>query len=119
MTPKKPAPSEVYCFSCEGLLLTEQERLGPICKSCFQKTKRRDPLMRAAVHQTVVAVVPVLCPHEKPHGRCRFNVSTASRFNVIVLDKKLDPIEITGPYTEKAAEKRAARIRRGVKRRGQ
>lgn len=115
---KKPTPSDVYCFSCEGLLLTEGERFGPFCKGCFQKTKRRDPLMRAAVNQTVVAVVPAICPHERAHGRCRFSGSTARWFNVIVLDKKLDPIEITGPYTAKAAEKRAARIRRGIKRRG-
>lgn len=102
---KKP-PSEVFCFSCEVLLLTDEEKHGPFCKGCFQKTKRRDPLMRAAVKQTLVAVTPSVCPHCEERGhQCR------TRFNVLVLNKHLEPIEITGPYTRAAAEQRAKVLR--------
>lgn len=107
---KKSGPSEVYCFSCETLLLTEEEKHGPFCRPCYQRTKRKDPLMKAAVARRVVAVVPVLCPHEgSPHGKCRY--SNPTWFNVIVLDRDLEPTEITGPYTEKQAEKRAKSLR--------
>ncbi len=116
---KKAKASESYCFSCEKLLLTENEKLGPVCGDCFKKTKRRDPLMQAALRQTVVAVVPTLCPHdgERSHGRCRYDSDTAGRFSVIVLDKKLEPIEIRGPYSERAAERQAKRIRSRIDRR--
>lgn len=108
----KKAPSESYCFSCESLLLTEEEKHGPFCRGCFQKTKRRDPLMKAAVARRVVAVVPVLCPHDsRPHGKCRYGSAKACWFNVIVLDRELEPTEITGPYSEKQAEKRAKSLR--------
>jgi hypothetical protein len=106
---KKPT-SEVYCFSCECLLLTDEEKHGPFCRGCFQKTKRKDPLTRAAIARTVVAVVPTLCPHDgKPHGNCRY--SAGAHFNVIVLNKRLEPVEITGPYTSRAADRRAKVLR--------
>jgi hypothetical protein len=108
MTTKKALES--YCFSCESLLLTDEEKHGPFCRACFQKTKRKDPLTRAAIARTVVAVVPTICPHDgHPHGRCRY--SGVGQFNVIVLDKRLEPVEITGPYTLRAAERRAKVLR--------
>jgi hypothetical protein len=105
--------SEEYCFGCEGLLLMEQDKHGPFCLSCFQKTKRKDPLMQAAVRQAVVAVVPMVCPHEteKKHF-CR------TRFNVLVLDKKLEPVQITGPYTLRAAERAAKKVQRRIDKKG-
>lgn len=120
MKAKKTQASEDYCYSCEKLLLTPNEKLGPVCGDCFKKTKRKDPLMQAAVRQVVVAVVPTLCPHdgERSHGRCRFNSDTAGRFSVIVLNKKLEPVEIRGPYSERAAERRAKAIRKRIDRRG-
>lgn len=119
MTTKKSKVSEEYCFGCEGLLLTEQDKHGPFCLKCFQKTKRRDPLMQAAVREAVVAVVPTLCPHdgERSHGRCKYSCDTAGRFSVIVLDKKLEPVEIRGPYSARAAERRAKAIRKRIDRR--
>jgi hypothetical protein len=106
--------SESYCVSCERLLLTERERFEPICCDCFKKTKRKDPLMKAAIRQVVVAVVPMICPHDGDRShRCR------TKFNVLVLDKKLEPKEITGPYTLQAAERRANKIRRQIDRRQQ
>lgn len=113
MKPKKLKVSEEYCFGCEGLLLTEQDKHGPFCLSCFQKTKRKDPLMQAAVKQIVVAVVPIVCPHgdERSH-RCR------TRFNVLVLDKKLEPVQITGPYSLRAAERHAKHVQRRINRKG-
>jgi hypothetical protein len=107
---------ESYCFSCECLLLVENEKLGPICRSCFQKTKRRDPLMRAAIKSAAVVVVPLVCPHdERKHGSCRFK--EPRYFSVIVLDKHLEATKITGPYTERGAEREAKRVRRGIERR--
>jgi hypothetical protein len=103
---KKQKTSEEYCYSCEKLLLTEGEKLGPVCLGCFQKTKRRDKLMRAAVANSVVAVVPMVCPHEGKGHACR------TRFQVIVLDKNLEPKEITGPYSLKQADQKAASIRK-------
>lgn len=111
MATKKAKASEEYCFGCESLLLTESEKHGPFCRSCFQKTKRKDPLMKAALQKTLVAVVPMVCPHEERRHYCR------TRFSVLVLDKKLDPVEITGPYSLRDAEKRAKRIRKQVDRR--
>jgi hypothetical protein len=108
---------EEFCFSCEGLLLTPDEKLGPFCKLCFQKTKRRDPLMRAAIRSSAVVVVPLVCPHEeRKHGNCRFK--EPRYFSVIVLDKQLEATKITGPYTERGAEREAKRVRRGIDRRG-
>jgi hypothetical protein len=101
--------SEEFCYSCERLLLTADEKLGPFCCECFKKTKRKDPLMKAAIRQVVVAVVPMICPHDRDRShRCRM------KFNVLVLDKKLEPKEITGPYTLQAAERRANRIRKQI-----
>lgn len=115
MKAKKAKASEEFCYSCEKLLLTADEKLGPICGDCFKKTKRKDPLMQAALKQVVVAVVPTLCPHEeRSHGRCRFNGDTVGLFSVIVLDKKLEPVEIRGPYSERAAERRAKAIRKRI-----
>lgn len=107
---------ESYCFSCECLLLVENEKFGPVCKNCFQRTKRRDPLMRAAIRSAAVVVVPLVCPHEEQkHGRCRFK--EPRYFSVIVLDKKLEATKVTAPYTERAAEREAKRIRRMIERR--
>lgn len=112
MTTRKSKASEEYCFGCEKLLLTEQEKHGPFCQGCFQKTKRKDPLMQAALKKTLVAVVPIVCPHDERKHYCR------TRFNVLVLDKKLEPVEITGPYSMRAAEKYARRVQRQIDRRG-
>jgi len=110
--PKKPMP-ETYCFSCESRILSEGDNFGPVCKNCYKKTKRRDLLMSAAIARTVVAVVPTVCPHEdQKHGKCKFGMSTACYFNVLVLNRNLEPVEITGPYTAKAAERRAKSLRR-------
>ncbi len=105
---KKAKASEEFCYSCERLLLTPDEKLGPVCGDCFKKTKKpKDPLTRAAIRQTLVAVVPMVCPHENERRhRCR------TRFSVIVLDKRLEPVEITGPYSMSAAERYASRVRR-------
>jgi hypothetical protein len=115
----KKKATEDFCFSCEKLLLTEQEKHGPFCQGCYQKTKRRDPLMQAAIKQALVAVVPTLCPHDgdRRHGDCKYAKDTAGRFNVIVLDKKLEPIEIRGPYREREAMRRAKAIRKRIGRR--
>lgn len=112
MRAKKSKVSEEYCFGCESLLLTEQDKHGPFCLTCFQKTKRKDPLMQAAVRQALVAVVPVVCPHEERGHNCR------TRFNVLVLDKRLEPVEITGPYSLSQAERHARRVRRRIDRKG-
>jgi hypothetical protein len=69
--------------------------------------------MQAALQKTLVAVIPMVCPHEERRHHCR------TRFSVLVLDKKLDPVEITGPYSLRDAEKRANRIRKQVDRRKQ
>jgi hypothetical protein len=109
--------SESYCFSCECLLLVDSEKLGPICRNCFRKTKRRDPLMKAAIKSAAVVVVPMVCPHEEQkHGNCRFK--EPRYFSVIVLDKNLDPKQITAPFTARAAEREAKRIRRSLSKRG-
>jgi hypothetical protein len=105
---KKSVASEDYCYSCERLLLTPDEKLGPICDGCFKKTKRKDPLMQAALRRTLVAVVPMVCPHEERRHYCR------TRFSVLVLDKNLEPMEITGPYSMREANKRADRIRKQI-----
>jgi len=111
MTTRKVKTSEEYCFGCESLLLTDAEKHGPFCRTCFQKTKRKDPLMQAAIRQTLVTVVPIVCPHEERGHRCR------TKFNVLVLDKKLEPVEITGPYSLRVAERLAVRLRKGNDRR--
>ena len=109
---RKVKVTESYCLACECLLLTERERFEPICADCFKKTRRKDPLMQAAIRQTLVAVVPVVCPHADERGhRCR------TSFNVLVLDKKLEPVQITGPYSLRAAEKLAGKLRNGTDRR--
>jgi hypothetical protein len=109
---RKIKASEEYCFSCETMLLTESEKFGPLCRGCYQKTKRKDPLMQAALQKVLVAVVPSVCPHEERKHRCR------TRFNVMVLNRKLEPIEITGPYSEREANRRAKRIQSQIHRRG-
>jgi hypothetical protein len=111
---------EMYCFGCEKLLLEDKEKLGPICPDCYKKTRRKDPLMAAALAKAVVAVVPTICPHdeERRHGRCKFGSDVAGHFNVIVLNKKLEPVEITGPYSLRQAERRAERLRKKHERRG-
>ena len=68
--------------------------------------------MRAALRQTVVAVVPMVCPHTSKRHHCR------TRFQVLILDKNLDPKEITGPYSLSAAERRANSIRKRIERWG-
>jgi hypothetical protein len=107
---------EEFCYSCECQLLTADEKLGPFCKDCFKKTKRKDALMKAAIRQAVVAVVPTVCPHENRHGRCRFDVMTPRHFNVLVLDKNLEPIRFVGPYTQRGADREAKRLRRQMER---
>jgi hypothetical protein len=106
--------SESYCLACEKLMLEEREKFE-VCSECFKKTRRHDPLMSAAIARAVVAVVPTLCPHEENHGRCRFK--TPKYFNVIVLDRNLEPTAITGPYTERGAEREAKKIRVRIDRR--
>lgn len=106
---------EEFCFSCEKLLLIDSEKLGPVCSDCFRKTKRRDPLARAAARSAAVVVVPMVCPHEdQRHGPCRYR--DPRYFSVIVLDKNLEAKKITVPYTLRAAEKEAKRIRRQMNR---
>jgi hypothetical protein len=105
---KRQKNSEEYCYSCERLLLLATEKLGPVCLGCFQKTKRRDKLMRAAVAQVVVAVLPMVCPHDGKGHLCR------TRFQVIILDKNLEPKNITGPYSLRAAERHAASVRKNL-----
>lgn len=114
----KMSPSkEYFCTACECRILYEKDDFGPICKSCFKKTKRRDPLMKAAIKSAAVVVVPMVCPHEeRKHGHCRFK--EPRYFSVIVLDKNLDPKQITAPFTAKAAEREAKRIRRSLSKRG-
>lgn len=110
---KKLNDDEVFCFSCESRLFKNEDKLGPICPNCFKKTKRRDPLLAAAIARAVVAIVPTVCPHDgRKHGKCKYGSPTACYFNVIVLDKNLEPVEITGPYTSRAAEKKAKSLRR-------
>lgn len=113
-TKKSTAPSEEFCFGCESLLLRADEKHGPFCRGCFQKVKRKDPLTKAALQRELVAVVPMICPHEvERRHRCR------TRFNVMVLDKNLEPVEITGPYTQRDADKRADKIRKRMSRRAE
>lgn len=109
---------EEFCYSCERQLLTSDEKLGPICPDCFKKTKRKDPLMKAALRQSLVTVVPTVCPHEERHGRCRFQTSTPKHWNVLVLDKNLEPVRFVGPYSERGANREAKRLRRQIERRG-
>ncbi len=53
MKSRKSKVCEEFCYSCERLLLTEDEKLGPVCADCFKKTKKpKDPLTRAAIRQT-------------------------------------------------------------------
>lgn len=109
----KKSASEEYCFGCECLLLTPDEKHGPFCVECVKKAKRKDPLTQAALRQTLVAVLPMPCPHEQDRGHhCR------ARFSVVVLDKKLNPVKITGPYSMSAAERQADRIRQQIDRKG-
>jgi|KBSSwiStaDraftv2_1062776.scaffolds.fasta_scaffold07587_5 hypothetical protein len=106
-------PKEEYCYGCECLLLTPQEKLGPFCGGCFKKVKARNPLTQAVIRQTLVAVVPSVCPHDEERGhRCR------TKFNVMVLNKRLQPIEITGPYSQRAADRKAKRIQDRIDRSG-
>ncbi len=109
----KKKASEEYCFSCEGLLLLPGEKHGPICSACYKKLRSPDRLTRAALAQTLVAVVPAICPHadDRRHGGCKFSGDEARHFNIIVLDKNLDPQQIEGPFTGKAAERIAKQIR--------
>ena len=108
---------EEYCACCERLLLVESEKLGPVCFDCFKRTKRRDPLMRAAIRSSAVVVFPIVCPHEEPkHGNCRFK--EPRYFAVMVLDKNLKATKVTAPYTERAAEREAKRARREIERSG-
>ena len=106
-------PDEVFCFSCEGKIESESGQLGPFCLECFRKTKKREPHAHAKIGHQLVAIVPIVCPHADDRGhRCRYCRASAAYFNVLVLDRKLEPIEITGPYTAKAAERMAKRIKR-------
>lgn len=116
---RKQKDSLEFCMSCECELLLAKEKFGPFCGNCFKKTKRRDSLTAAAIAQALVAVVPTLCPHEgSSHGRCKFSGGAPSHFSVIVLDRHLEPTEITGPYSERAAERKAKAIRRKIERKG-
>lgn len=102
-----------FCISCEKEFLEPKDKFGTVCQGCFTKSKRRDALMRAAVKQVLVAVVPVVCPHTETRGHC-----CRTKFNVIVLNRRLEPIEITGPYTMSAAERHAAKVQRQIDRKG-
>lgn len=106
-------PDETFCFSCEKGLQSESDQFGPFCLHCFRKTKQREPHLHAKVRHHLVAVVPIVCPHADDRGhRCKYCRASAAYFNVLVLDKNLEPVEITGPYTSKAADRMAKRIRR-------
>jgi len=111
MTTKRSGAREEYCFGCECLLLTPNEKLGPICRECFKKTKARDPLMRAAIKKSLVVVVPAVCPHESERRH-----SCRTKFNVIVFNRKLEPIQITIHRTMRGADKEAKRVQRRIDR---
>jgi hypothetical protein len=106
--------------SCEKLLLVETEKLGPVCFPCFRKTKRRDPLTKAAVARVAVIVVPQVCPHDEDpkHTRCRYSSNVPKFFNVITMNRKLEAVAIEGPFKEKQAESLAKSIRQKIDRRG-
>jgi len=110
---KKAEASEEFCFSCETLLLLPGEKHGPICSACYKKLRSPDRLTAAALAQTLVAVVPAICPHgdDRRHGDCKFLGDEARHFNVIVLDKNLDPQQITGPFSGRSAARIAKQIR--------
>jgi len=112
--------SEQYCVSCEKLLLVETEKLGPVCFPCFRKTKRHDPLTRAAIARSAVIVVPQVCPHsdDRRHTKCRYSTNVPRFFNVITMNRKLEAVAIEGPFKERKAEGVAKRIRRKIERRG-
>jgi len=105
-------PSEVFCFSCEKRIESDSDRFDPICLGCFRKTKQR-PSSTSKASGPVVSIIPMVCPHADDRGhRCRYCRASAAYFNVIVFDKDLDPVEITGPYSARAAERAVKRIRR-------
>lgn len=98
-----------YCISCEDGLLIEAEKFGPMCKKCFQKTKRKDPLLMGALAGRLVVLVPALCPHEED---CKFFQMPPRHWNIIVFDKNLEPVKIMGPYPTKVAKKKADLLRK-------
>lgn len=105
---------EVFCFSCEKRINEESKQVGPFCFDCFKKTRRKDPLMKAAVQRRLVVLVPSLCPHEEG---CKFDRMPPRYFNIIVFDERLEPIKIEGPYPKRVAEQEAKRIQEKIDRR--
>jgi hypothetical protein len=99
-----------YCFVCERELLLEREKFGPVCSDCHKKARRKDPLALAAAHGTLVVSVPALCPHHEM-GDCRFFRTRPRFWNVMVLDRNLEPIRIFGPYRTGEAEREVDRLR--------
>ena len=111
---RKRTPKEEFCSACESRLLTDFEKFGPICAHCYKKTRRRDPLMQAAVQRRLVTIVPVICPHDE---NCKFD--RTMHFNVIVFNANLLPIKIEGPFPKRVAEAEAREIQKKIdKRRG-
>lgn len=109
---KTKAIKEFFCLSCESRLLTKWEHFGPICKSCYQKTRRKDPLMQGAIRKRLVTIVPAICPHDE---NCKYERKL--HFNVVVFNEKLDPIKIEGPFAERHAQLEAKRIQEKIDRR--
>lgn len=105
-------PDEVFCFSCEKRIESESGQFGPFCLGCFRKTKQRHSHQHRPTGPTI-SIVPIVCPHaDDRRHRCRYCRASATYFNVIVFDKNLDPVEVTGPYSARAAERAVKRIRR-------
>ena len=111
---KSKPPCEEFCISCECQLLTEPEKFGPMCKRCFQKTRRKDPLMQAAIRRMAVVLVPAICPHD---DECKYDADPPRYFMILVLDENLEPRQFDGPYTERVAEREAKYIRERIERR--
>lgn len=114
MTKRAKPSCEEYCIACERQLLVEREKFGPVCPSCYQKTRRKDPLMQAAIQRRLVALVPALCPHDEG---CKYDRMPPRYFNIIVFDEKLEPIKIEGPYPRRVAEQEVKRIQEKLNRR--
>jgi len=111
---KKTKFQEKFCIACETRILSEREEFGPICPGCYKKTRRKDPLMKAALQRRLVALVPSLCPHEES---CKFDRMPPRYFNIIVFDEKLEAVKVEGPYPKRIAEQEARLIQEKINRR--
>jgi hypothetical protein len=110
----KKKQTEKFCIACEDRILSHREEFGPICPNCYKKTRRKDPLMKAAIQRRLVALVPSLCPHEEG---CKFDRMPPRYFNIIVFDERLEPIKVEGPYPKRVAEQEAKYIQEKIDRR--